>query len=123
MAAKDYEGTAAAVVSNFQRYYYFNPLSPGQGAAVGHVSEARSGNIILAFSRTPFLPVCLNNINGLYVNKFKKRREEIVLVLYSRFSFHAKRLSKRAIGFSLPVIDFIKVTTGRPPRSESQGWE
>lgn len=32
MAAKDYEGTATATVSNFQRYYYFNPLSPRQGA-------------------------------------------------------------------------------------------
>ncbi|KYN22977.1 hypothetical protein ALC57_04760 [Trachymyrmex cornetzi] len=33
MAAKDYEGTATAAVSNFQRYYYFNPLSLRQGAA------------------------------------------------------------------------------------------
>ncbi|KYM77766.1 hypothetical protein ALC53_11777 [Atta colombica] len=33
MATKDYEGTATAAVSNFQRYYYFNPLSLRQGAA------------------------------------------------------------------------------------------
>jgi len=44
MAAKDYEGTAAAAVSNFQRYYYFNPLSPRQGAA--HVPAANSENIL-----------------------------------------------------------------------------
>lgn len=42
MAAKDYEGTAA--VSNFQRYYYFNPLSPRQGAAA--VPAADSENIL-----------------------------------------------------------------------------
>ncbi|KYN31963.1 hypothetical protein ALC56_13716 [Trachymyrmex septentrionalis] len=74
MAAKDYEGTATAAVSNFQRYYYFNPLSLRQGAA-----------------------------------------------------------SQQRYKISLPVIDFIRVTTksivkaerkrGRPPRSESRGWE
>lgn len=51
MAAKDYEGTAAAAaaaatraVSNFQRYYYFNPLSPG--ARCHAVPAADNENIL-----------------------------------------------------------------------------
>jgi len=54
MAAKDYEGTAAAAVSNFQRYYYFNPLSPRQGAA--HVSTAKIFSIaVISIAKAPFL--------------------------------------------------------------------
>ncbi|KYQ49898.1 hypothetical protein ALC60_11073 [Trachymyrmex zeteki] len=52
MAAKDYEGTAAAAVSNFQRYYYFNPLSPRQGAA----SVAKIFSIVvISIAKAPFL--------------------------------------------------------------------
>lgn len=52
-----------------------------------------------------------------YVKKIKRRREEVVCCfnslepIFVSYSY-AKRLSKRAIGFSLSVIDFIlKVTT------------
>jgi len=52
MAAKDYEGTATAAVSNFQRYYYFNPLSLRQGAA----SVAKIFSIaVISIAKAPFL--------------------------------------------------------------------
>lgn len=54
MATKDYEGTAA--VSNFQRYYYFNPLSPRQGAAPYPRRIAKIFSIaVISIAKAPFL--------------------------------------------------------------------
>lgn len=56
MAAKDYEGTGAAAVSNFQRYYYFNPLSLRQGAAPYPRRIAKIFSIVvISIAKAPFL--------------------------------------------------------------------